>query len=704
MTFLDLSKVTLNLLKVGLTNMDAMRDINASSHNATNARVKFGEFVFDRKHRCLIRSDRVVKLEPQLSELLQIFVENAGEIISKSHILDVLWRDRVVSDDAFRAVIKKLRKHLNDDARTPRFIQTLPLKGYRFIAEVEEVEVPSAVTSHLNARWVTAFTIFAVLSVLLLYTLIQPTPMAVTSLTEMDGSEVSPSYNASLKHLVFSHRANHDDYLQLFTKSLDSGKVTRLSFADANDANGHLSPDGSQLAFTRSTPSDSAIYVADFSADIGLSNLQQLPVAVSANRYMQAWNADGTGLYLSDLNQPEDSKGIWFYHVESAQLSRLTSPSSLGRGDFFARESHNGEYLALLRNTGPGENELIVQHLESGELSHIHKLPTSYSNLTWGATDDDISLSSFYSDFGIYSLADRNLREINLDIQNTNHIFHSCGHQCIFARQHDGNYLDLSLQPNPFKPEAVSSYEYLQQPGAEELPIFGANSKRMYFINREDGTSQLVVADMEHRHVLKQFPVDAEFGALQVSTDESHIAGLVNNRLFLLETDTGHFQYLSTELDNIVSLNWVSGFKELQFARIEGGTPTLYRYELESKQRIRVGENQYAKAFAADGSKLVIDANLNVWLGSAEQPPRLLSRVESASPNRWKLTSKALYHTAREENLTFLLRTDLETGITDKMLLGKNRYRIDFDLSADSMTLLSVRSVLAQSNLVKVEF
>ena len=684
-----------------------MEGIIQNNQRFSSDLVLIGEYSFDPVKGTLSGANQSFQLEPQVSALLQFFVEHAGDLISKDEISEVLWKNRVVSDDAFRAVIKKLRKAFADDARSPRYIQTIPLKGYRLIAEVKTQEsIRGGFSPGINllfllvVMFAVASLIWASLSVLHP----KPNEPQFRLLTTMDGSELRQSYNARLNQLVFSHRQNKDDFLQLYTKSLTSGEIRRLSFGDANYSNGHISPDGKYLAFTRSTPSTSQTYVANFSPDDGLSNIQPLPVDIANNRYLQAWSASGDGLYLSDLNTPDSSKGIAFYNIQTESLSQLTKPGGLGRGDVFARESNDGSYLAILRHSSPNENELIIQHKNTGEITHAVLLSSNYSQLVWSESDEEIVLSSFHAAFARYRLEDKHYEVLNIDANNVNDVFFSCGERCVYARQHDGNYLDLDFQPNPFTSQQVAFQSHIQADGAESFPVFGPRSGHVYYVNKQDKETQVVRSIDGEVSILARFPIDVSIASLGVNANETYVSGIVNNRLFSLELRSGALTYLSTDLETIVSMNWHSSSDELYFARIEQNEPVLYRYEFNEMKRVREATKRYAMLTISNGQTLIIDSRLNVWIESDNQAPRLITKIEHASSNRWNINNNSLYYTSRSENLAHLNKVDLASGESKSTLLAKNRFQIQFDLTDDGLSMVGVRSVLAQSNTVEMRY
>ena len=87
----------------------------------------------------VVQGGRPVSLEPKAFEVLLFLLENQGRLIEKRELLDRAWPGTVVTESAITRVIADIRKALGDEAREPRFIETVPTKGYRFIAQVRKV-------------------------------------------------------------------------------------------------------------------------------------------------------------------------------------------------------------------------------------------------------------------------------------------------------------------------------------------------------------------------------------------------------------------------------------------------------------------------------------------------------------------------------------------------------------------------------------
>ena len=101
---------------------------------------RFDQFVLDPADRQLRRDGAPVELNGRYLDALALLVRDAGKLVSKDRFMGEVWRGVPVTDEALTQCIKTLRRQLGDEAARPRFIETVPKHGYRFIAEVEAIE------------------------------------------------------------------------------------------------------------------------------------------------------------------------------------------------------------------------------------------------------------------------------------------------------------------------------------------------------------------------------------------------------------------------------------------------------------------------------------------------------------------------------------------------------------------------------------
>jgi adenylate cyclase len=104
-----------------------------------NHHYRFGEFTLDANQKVLLRDGKPVLLAPKVLETLLILAQKGGQIVEKEELMARLWPDTYVEESNLTYTIVQLRKTLGDDARRSRYVETIPKRGYRFIADVEEV-------------------------------------------------------------------------------------------------------------------------------------------------------------------------------------------------------------------------------------------------------------------------------------------------------------------------------------------------------------------------------------------------------------------------------------------------------------------------------------------------------------------------------------------------------------------------------------
>jgi TolB-like protein/DNA-binding winged helix-turn-helix (wHTH) protein/tetratricopeptide (TPR) repeat protein len=100
---------------------------------------RLGPYLVEPGLNSISRNGTTAHLEPKVMEVLLCLAGHAGETVAKEQLLQTVWPDTFVSDDALKHCVSDLRRVLEDDAREPRFIQTIPKRGYRLVAPVQPV-------------------------------------------------------------------------------------------------------------------------------------------------------------------------------------------------------------------------------------------------------------------------------------------------------------------------------------------------------------------------------------------------------------------------------------------------------------------------------------------------------------------------------------------------------------------------------------
>src|SRR5436190_13447320 len=110
----------------------------------TQALYEFGPFSLNPAQQLLVEGTKKISLTPKAFQTLLVLVESQGQIETKEELLQKVWPDAFVEEATLAQNVFTLRKQLRDDRETALYIETVPKRGYRFVAEVREVKTPTA--------------------------------------------------------------------------------------------------------------------------------------------------------------------------------------------------------------------------------------------------------------------------------------------------------------------------------------------------------------------------------------------------------------------------------------------------------------------------------------------------------------------------------------------------------------------------------
>ena len=105
----------------------------------TNGIYEFGSFRLDRQERLLLRDGATISLTPKAFDLLLALIQRHGRLVEKEELFKAVWPDSFVEESNLSSNIALIRKALGDGMNGARYIETVPKRGYRFVAEVQQL-------------------------------------------------------------------------------------------------------------------------------------------------------------------------------------------------------------------------------------------------------------------------------------------------------------------------------------------------------------------------------------------------------------------------------------------------------------------------------------------------------------------------------------------------------------------------------------
>ncbi|HKX84606.1 MAG TPA: winged helix-turn-helix domain-containing protein, partial [Pyrinomonadaceae bacterium] len=241
---------------------------------------RFGEFTLNAEDHILTRGGENVPVTPKMFDLLLVFVQNPGRVLGKEFLLNSVWPDSFVEEGNITFNIRQLRKALDDNAQSPIFIETIPRRGYRFVAPVEalssfeeESETPDAEPAATAADFqpgsrrrylvpaVVTFAVLAGAAAMSAWFFRDKTTAGAPILSapfqseklSTDGDVYHIAMSLDAKNVVYTHRAAGKQGLWL--RQLDTSTNVPI-IPPSDDFYGGLviSPDGSTVYFARGRP------------------------------------------------------------------------------------------------------------------------------------------------------------------------------------------------------------------------------------------------------------------------------------------------------------------------------------------------------------------------------------------------------------------------------------------------------------------
>jgi Tol biopolymer transport system component/DNA-binding winged helix-turn-helix (wHTH) protein len=340
---------------------------------------RFGPFSLDVRAAELHTNGTKIKLPEQPFQVLSALLENAGEVVTREELRQRLWpADTFVDfDHSLNAAVKRLREALGDSADAPRFIETLPRHGYRFIAPVEK---PTAETSRVggtsrlfqrltpNKRWLgLAITLLAVVCVIGFWRvsrrkaafplpLTEPVPVAV-----YHGDAFQPAVSPDGDRIVFVAGEGND--FGIYTALVGGENSVRLT-NNPRDAFPKWSPDGQQIAFYRFSDQGLSIYTIP-----ALGGTEHRVYDGPSSRWEDAgldWAPDGETLAITEYGKDKIHSRITLISLSDFTASPLTFPDN-NHYDCNPAYSPNGSLLAFERaNVSGTTSDLFVIPVNGG--------------------------------------------------------------------------------------------------------------------------------------------------------------------------------------------------------------------------------------------------------------------------------------------------------------------------------------------------
>jgi Tol biopolymer transport system component/DNA-binding winged helix-turn-helix (wHTH) protein len=531
--------------------------------NGTNpGRVKFGPFEADLHTHEIWKFGVKIKLIGQPFEVLAILISKPGELVTREELRERLWPgDTFVDfDHGLNAAVNKLREALSDSVETPRYVETLPRRGYRFVARVAKpgeeanqpapVETPNVFSTVGQAelqkaagpalipalelqggrpRWLVYLVgsvaglglVVVLLSAWLFRRAVHGADPHLTGaavqrirpLTNLAEETSEPAFSPDGNFVAFRRHSDKRGVSGIYVKEAGSEEMRQIT-STASDCCPAWAPDGRTIAFARfADNNDVGIFLAS------TSKAKEMPVEVNGQKLgtllagtERRLDTKGVNPTRGDLTWAPNGKSIAFsshngiaiLSMENGSVRLLTTapPQAEDWGPVF---SPDGEKILFVRSPDSGiPEELMMATCLTGEVTRVASQHARILGPPQWAVDGNSVI--FSSDFGSHP----GLWRANVDGKSVPVQINDSGWRPAVARNgyklayqritHSLNIWELELQPDA--PGAKKVEQHILVASTSETdqgpgPQISPDGKKLAFMSDRTGTMEIWVSDRD---------------------------------------------------------------------------------------------------------------------------------------------------------------------------------------------------------------
>lgn len=315
------------------------------------------EWTFNEVDRTLSNKEQALRLAPQQTKLLLFLINHAGKVLSREQIIDHVWQDKIVNEDALSRSIANLRSLLGDNTNHPLYIETIPKQGYRFIAPINDSPISSRSLKSLKFGPKFLIAIFSFITLIIInYAMTSDSPQNHINLSQA----INNSHRLTADDLVeYQPDISSDGTLISYVYRKDGIFGTRIVSSDgalryelADPSMHYLSP--------AIAPNNKSFLIAAYNkdscqillVDLPSLNKKQLTTCVAPNESgILDWSINGKQFLYVDAGENNDSSSIWLYDVVNGEKKQLTFNTNNMSYDTRPRFSPDNRHVSFIRGS-----------------------------------------------------------------------------------------------------------------------------------------------------------------------------------------------------------------------------------------------------------------------------------------------------------------------------------------------------------------
>ena len=548
--------------------------------------IQFGCFEFNQTTQVLSRDAQPFELDPRQLALLEYFLANPERIVTRDELQTAIWKQVIVSDNAINKLVANLRKSLDDNPKSPIYIQTVPKQGYRFVAQIQVVtkilDVPSIESDKTEAvelnKWpmwpkfaasLCLFS-FVVLMSYVAYSGNKSAPQYghTQTLTRMPGVKQSPIVMPDQQSMLFINFNQGVGQLWqgMIGANSENAKVVSTPFTSVTYLLGF--DKSGQLVVRASEHGQCGWFKGLVKGNVfTITERSKLTCPMRMLRDNEYDNNTANIYFINHGSEEHIENSVSYAHFDDDAFK--VAPLNLSKKWHPARFELKAGEVVLLAHSANGNSGIFTDKLtaifqkdgqQSQQLAPNFTLPFHINNVVWSHDKAGVVYTSappatqlFYQALEVdvkpklvASFSDYICCDISRIEFNDDYIF--------TTGAADFNIERLSLTAeNSVMPKInnSSSYDY--------YPAFANTSDEVYFLSKRSGKTQIYKqSNSANVEQISDFSGYLRFHGLALSPDDTWITSFENQAVWLLSAD--HTQAERTiPIDGyVLSVDWLS--------------------------------------------------------------------------------------------------------------------------------------------------
>ena len=589
----------------------------------------FADICIDTHNQLLYRQGETINLAPKVYDLLIFLCQNSHRVLSKDELMEQVWTGTLVTENAISRTLVKVRKALADDPKNPKYIITVPRKGYRMVADfvasdainfqpmesvspnqtdelndgekqatlVKKNQQSKLTTEPLvfNKSRTTKSTLLIVVGVIMLIAIIYALSIKtnivlqtkqIKPLTREIGVEQYPAVSPDLTLLAYRKDVlGKPSYINI--EILSSHVKQSITHERGTLSKPVWSPTQDKLAFLYKHNSVCMIFWAELSDIKNKDTWQDITECGAQASPHFVFSPDGQYLYFNDRQSASHGYQVFRVNLANNEKDIVNQPITNGLGNYSFDISPDGERLLMINSEFSPTTRIYTLEIKTSTLEQTAQLDYLMRSVLWHHDNETIIHPSPHPAYELWQ-SDLAGNKLAVVASNTSRVKH-------LSRVNNGkdfSFVSYLLNKDiHFKSKDQVDVELDNSTVMDYLPTLANNTNQYAFVSKRSTSAEVYLSTItgdknnstENAKQLSQFNNPVKLYDLAFSPNDSQLMVLADNQIYVANIDEMSMKKLPLDNIAIVAVSWQDENNVL-FSTIKNADWTLMTYNISEQK------------------------------------------------------------------------------------------------------------------------